>query len=87
MATIPGATSINYTMTSADVGQNITCTVIGTNSAGSANGTSNSLGPVTAAVGGTAPVNTALPVISGAVVVGSLLATTPGTWTGSPTPS
>ena len=44
---IPGATSSTYVPVSADVGQNITCTVTATNTAGNASATSAAVGPVT----------------------------------------
>jgi hypothetical protein len=50
-ATNVGSNSINYTATTADVGNNITCVVTGTNSAGNASAVSNALGPVTGSGG------------------------------------
>jgi len=84
---IAGATTNVYTLVSADLGAMITVTVTATNTAGSASATSAAVGPVTAAVSGTAPVNTVAPVITGSATVGALLTTTSGTWTGSPAPT
>ena len=50
MTAIPGATSSTYVPVTADIGQNITCTVTATNSAGNASATSAAVGPI-AAVG------------------------------------
>jgi hypothetical protein len=50
-----GTNASTYTLVTADIGAMMTCVVTGTNTAGSANATSNSLGPiVAAAVGGAA---------------------------------
>jgi len=77
---IAGATTNVYTLVSADLGAMITVTVTATNTAGSASATSAAVGPVTI----TAPVNSALPVISGTTTQGQTLSTTTGTWSGSP---
>ena len=50
--TVVGTNSPSYTPVTADVAANIYCRVTATNAAGSANATSNSVGPVTAAGGG-----------------------------------
>ena len=47
MTDIPGATSSTYTLVTADLGQNITCKVTASNSAGSANANAAQIGPVT----------------------------------------
>ena len=47
-----GTGASSYTTVTADEGSNITCVVTGTNVAGNANATSNSLGPITAPVAG-----------------------------------
>jgi hypothetical protein len=78
---IGGATSITYVTQLADVGQQITCRVTGTNSVGSVSAISNVI-TVTSL-----PFNVTAPVISGNPVVGSTLTTTNGTWTGFPTPT
>jgi hypothetical protein len=78
---ISGATSSTYTLISGEVGDTITVTVTATNAGGSTPATSSSVGPVTSG----APVNTALPVISGTVQVGDVLTSSTGTWTNSPT--
>ena len=49
MTAIPGATSSTYVPVTADIGQNITCTVTATNSAGNASATSAAVGPITSA--------------------------------------
>jgi hypothetical protein len=79
---IGGASSQNYTIQAADVGQALRCVVTATNGAGSATATS---APVTPSAGGGAPANTSPPTISGTAVVGQTLNCQPGTWTGSPT--
>jgi hypothetical protein len=80
-ASISGATANTYTQVTADIGAMITATVTATNAAGSASATSAAVGPVTTA----APVNSALPVITGSTVQGGVLTATTGTWSGSPT--
>ena len=84
-ATNVGTNSSSYVLVTADVGSNMTCVVTGINSAGSANATSNALGPVTA--GNIAPSNSVAPVISGSTARGNVLTTTDGTWAGAPTPT
>jgi hypothetical protein len=79
-AAISGATANTYTQVTADIGAMITATVTATNAAGSASATAAAVGPVTTA----APVNSALPVITGSTVQGGVLTATTGTWTGSP---
>jgi hypothetical protein len=76
---IVSATLSTYLLVSADNGTNITVTVTATNSAGNASATSAAVGPITLGL----PVNTTLPVISGATITGSTLTTTDGVWTGS----
>lgn len=76
---IGGATSSTYTTIAGQSGQSITCTVTATNSAGSASAGSNGITVITA------PVNTVAPVISGDLPFGSVLTSTTGTWTGTPT--
>jgi hypothetical protein len=78
---IAGATDQTYELKPADVGATIRVVVTATNAGGSASATSDQ----TAAVLGNAPVNTAVPTISGTREDGSTLTATNGTWTGTPT--
>ncbi|HEX8647230.1 MAG TPA: hypothetical protein VF715_10035, partial [Thermoleophilaceae bacterium] len=78
-ADISGATSQTYVAQQADVGGTVRVVVTATNSAGNASATSAQTGSVAA----TAPVNTALPVISGTARHGQTLTTSNGTWTGT----
>ncbi|HEX8648665.1 MAG TPA: hypothetical protein VF715_17350, partial [Thermoleophilaceae bacterium] len=78
-ADISGATSQTYTAQQADVGGTVRVVVTATNAAGNAAATSAQ----TSSVAATAPVNTALPTISGTPQHGQTLTTTNGSWTGT----
>lgn len=78
---ISGATNTTYLIVSADIGSVLTCTVTAVNGLGNANATS----APTSTVIPQAPVNQALPVISGTAQQGQTLTVTNGTWSGSPT--
>jgi hypothetical protein len=80
--TIAGEVGTTYTVLAGDVGKTITAKVIASNAC------TNSLGTATSPTGFVvcaAVANTVAPVISGLLPEGSLLSTTNGTWSGSPT--
>jgi hypothetical protein len=78
-AAISGATATTYLVGSADVGKTIRVKVTATNASGSGNATSAATALVTAA----APVNTAVPAVTGTAKDGQTLTSTTGTWTGT----
>jgi hypothetical protein len=75
-----GTGGSTYTLVVADSGAAITCEVTATNTAGSSAPAASNI--ITA--DNYAPVNSSPPVISGTTTVGSVLTTTDGTWTNSP---
>lgn len=79
---IPGATSNTYLLVTADAGHLITSGVTATNPADTLVAYSGAVGPISSPVANTAP-----PVISGVINVGSTLTATTGTWSGIPTPT
>jgi hypothetical protein len=81
---ISGATSSSHTLTSNEVGDTVRVIVTATNPGGSTPATSAQTAVVQAAPV-QAPVNTALPSISGAAQQGQALTAGKGTWSGSPT--
>jgi hypothetical protein len=80
-ANISGAASSTYALVAADAGHTVRVVVTATNAGGSTPATSAQ----TAVVTGLAPVNTALPAITGTAQQGQTLTASTGTWTGSPT--
>lgn len=80
-ATISGATSKQYTVTTADVGHRLRVQVTATNAGGSGSATS---GPTDAVQpSGNAPANTRLPSITGTAQQSVTLKVDNGTWTGT----
>jgi hypothetical protein len=85
---VAGATGSSYLLGAPDVGYTLEVVVTASNNNGSASATSSPTGvvaPAPAPAPVSAPVNTALPTTSGSVVVGQLLSTSAGAWSGSPT--
>jgi subtilisin family serine protease len=78
-ASIAGATSSSYLLTSGDVGSTVRSQVTATNSAGSASAQSTR----TAVVAAAPPVNTAPPAESGPPSQGQTLTTSNGSWSGT----
>jgi len=78
---ITSATASTYVLVSADSAAAITCVVTATNALGSSSAPSNTITADTYA----APVNSSPPVISGTTTIGSVLTSTFGGWTNSPT--
>ena len=78
---ISGATNSTHVVASGELGMTLRVVVTATNGVGSATATSNQTAAVVGA--STAPVNSALPAITGTPQSGQTLNATPGTWTGS----
>ena len=81
-SSISGATSSSYKLASVDAASTIDVVVTASNSAGSGKASSAATGVVTVPV--QPPVNTGLPVVSGAAQQGGTLTTTNGSWSNSP---
>jgi subtilase family serine protease len=82
-ATVSGATASSYTATAADVGRTLQLVVTADNNQGPSSATSN-MSALVVAEG--LPVNVVAPILSGSAIVGDMLSTTDGSWTGSPAP-
>jgi hypothetical protein len=83
-ASVPGANSSTYVLTSADVGGTMRVVVTASNSSGSKSATSGQTAVVApAASAATAPSSTALPTVSGGASQGSTLNGSGGAWSGT----
>ncbi len=76
---VPDATTDTYLIRSADVGQHLVFQVTGSD----IGGTTTAASAPTDVVVGVAPASSSPPVVTGAPVDGSVLAATPGDWTGT----
>jgi hypothetical protein len=76
---ISGATSSTYTVTGAELGDDLRVQVTGTNAYGSATALSGAAGPVASG----APANTVAPTVSGGTQRSNVLSATAGTWSGA----
>lgn len=77
---IANATTAQYTLQTADGGQQVACQVTATNAVGSTVARTPAIGvPVLAG-----PANTAPPAVTGTAAIGSRVTCNPGTWGGSP---
>jgi uncharacterized membrane protein YgcG len=85
-ATTIGGTTNQYTLTPADVGQVITCTVVAQDPLGSS-APAPSVPPIVpvALPVAAVPIETSLPVIAGSAVQGQTVACSPGAWENNPT--
>jgi hypothetical protein len=81
-ATIGGAEGSTYVVQEADGGHELKCKVTASNGGGSTSATSD---PVSVPVPPQAPVDTALPQISGSPALGQTLTCSQGAWTNDPT--
>lgn len=82
-ATNVGTNANTYVLVSGDVGSTMTCVVTATNSGGATTQVSNTTTTVQA--NASIPVNTVLPAVTGTTTANSILTTTSGTWTNTPT--
>jgi hypothetical protein len=82
---ISGATSLTYTLSSADVGNTLRFKVQATNADGNSFASSVPSAVITAAAKPASPRNSAPPTISGSAQEGQKLSGDKGTWTGTPT--
>ncbi|MDO8210641.1 hypothetical protein [Conexibacter sp. CPCC 206217] len=78
---ITGATRAQYTVATADQGQQLACEVTATNATGRAVARTPAVGVPTF----TGPSASIAPTVSGTAAIGGRLTCNPGTWTGSPT--
>ncbi|MEA2133751.1 MAG: large repetitive protein [Solirubrobacteraceae bacterium] len=78
---IAGATDDTFVPGTGDIGNTITVVVTAANDGGQVAETA----AVSAVVVASAPADTSVPVVSGAVVLGGTLTASPGTWSGTPT--
>jgi hypothetical protein len=79
---IAGATASSFVLRGADAGNTLVVSVTATNSVGFAVANSSPSAPIQAP-----PANPTAPTLAGTAAVGSTLTSTPGTWTGYPTPT
>ncbi len=75
---LSGATSSNYTLTAGDLGHLVRASVTAVNAYGTVTASSSGVGPVL----NNAPINSAVPTLTGTPQRTGLLSTTAGTWTG-----